>query len=245
MIARPSLLSPPPALLEGASLFLDLDGTLVDFVIDPSAIHVDQRLRTLLRDLWHRLDGRLAILSGRSLDDVATQLDLEGMAMAGSHGLERRSSDGALTRPTLPPGFDSAVGQARAFAKTHDLLLEVKAAGVALHYRESQHAEPTVDRFARALAANSGLELQEGKCVRELRVPGADKGDAVRAFMAEPPFRLGSPIVMGDDLTDEHAFSAADGLGGCGILVGDPRPTAARYILPSVAATLDWLGGAQ
>lgn len=244
MTLRSPLPPPPLALLDGASLFLDLDGTLVDFVIDPAAIHVDQRLRTLLRDLWRRLDGRLAILSGRSLDDVAAQLDLDGVAMAGSHGLERRSPAGALTRAILPSGFDEAVEKARAFAEAHDLLLEIKAAGVALHYRDSRHTEPTVDAFARGLAAESGLELQQGKCVRELRVPGADKGDAVRAFMAEPPFALGSPVVMGDDLTDEHAFSAAAMLGGCGILVGEPRPTVARYALPSVAATLDWLARA-
>ena len=235
--------SPPPALLDNASLFLDLDGTLVDFVIDPAKIRVDDRLRTLLRDLWQRLDGRLAILSGRSLDDISARLDLDGVAMAGSHGLERRSASGAATRPTLPAGFSVAVDRARAFAERHDLLLEIKAAGVALHYRDSQHAEPAVDVFARNLAAETGLDLQKGKCVHELRVPGADKGDAVRAFMAEPPFALGSPIAMGDDMTDEHAFIAAAQLGGCGILVGEPRATSATFALPTVAATLAWLSG--
>ena len=237
-----SLPPPPPLLLDGASLFLDFDGTLVDFVIDPDAAPVDQRLRILLGNLAVRLDGRLAILSGRSLDDLTARLGLGPVPMAGSHGLERRSANGTVSRAPIPPGLATATVAARAFAATHGLLLEAKAAGVALHFRDAQHAEAPVDTFARTLAADTGLDLQSGKCVRELRVPGADKGDAVRAFMAEPPFDLGRPIVVGDDLTDEHAFKAAAALGGSAILVGEPRATAAQFRLPTVDATLDWLG---
>lgn len=238
---------PPPqrALLDGASLFLDFDGTLVDFVIDPSAAAVDLALRALLRDLSARLDGRLAILSGRSLADLTARLDVGEIAMAGSHGLERRSADGIVTSAPIPPALATATQAARNFAKTHDLLLESKTAGVALHYRDAVHAEAIVDAFARALATDTGLELQSGKCVRELKVPGANKGDAVRAFMTEPPFTLGRPVVVGDDLTDEHAFIAAAALGGSAILVGEARPTAAHYRLPTVEATLAWLSSAK
>lgn len=235
---------PPPALLDGAALFLDFDGTLVDFVIDPDAAAVNERLRGLLVTLSERLEGRLAILSGRSLDELTERLGLGPVAMAGSHGLERRAADGTVTRAAIPDSLATATAAASAFAASHGLLLETKAAGVAVHYRDSQHAEDAVDVFARKLAADTGLALQSGKCVRELRVPGADKGDAVRAFMAEQPFRLGRPVVVGDDLTDEHAFDAAARLGGSAILVGELRPTAAGYRLPSVTATLDWLGGA-
>ena len=240
-----SLPPPPPELLDGASLFLDFDGTLVDFVIDPSAAVVDQRLRALLRDLWTRLDGRLAILSGRSLADLTARLDLGEIAMAGSHGLERRSADGIVTSTPIPPELATATRAARRFAEANDLLLESKAAGVALHYRDAVHAEAAVDAFARALAQQTGLELQSGKCVRELKVPGANKGDAVRAFMTEPPFTVGRPVVVGDDLTDEHAFIAAAALGGSAILVGEARPTAAHYRLPTVEATLAWLSSAK
>ncbi len=233
---------PPPALLYGASLFLDFDGTLVDFVSDPDAAAVDQRLRNLIGALTERLDGRLAILSGRSLDDLTARFGLGPVAMAGSHGLERRAADGTVNRAAIPDSLATATAAASAFAASHGLLLEAKAAGVALHYRDAQHAEQAVDLFARDLAADTGLVLQSGKCVRELRVPGADKGDAVRAFMAEQPFIVGSPVVVGDDLTDEHAFEAAATLGGCAILVGDLRPTAANYRLATVEATLDWLG---
>lgn len=236
--------APPADLLDQASLFLDFDGTLVDFVINPNKATVDDRLRALLGRLAQRLDGRFAILSGRSLDELTDRLGLGPIAMAGSHGLERRAADGLVTRAPTPAGLAIAIDAACAFTDQQGLLLEVKAAGVAIHYRDAPHNEPLVDEFARALAARTHLELQSGKCVRELKVPGADKGDAVRAFMTEPPFASGRPVVMGDDLTDEHAFEAAAALGGCGVLIGDPRPTAAHFRLPTVDATLAFLGAA-
>ena len=80
--------------------------------------------------------------------------------------------------------------------------------------------------------------------VSELRLPGPNKGDVLRRFMSEPPFAAGSPVMVGDDLTDEAAFEAADEAGGTAILVGAARPTKARYGLPSVAAVHDWLRAA-
>ena len=49
------------------------------------------------------------------------------------------------------------------------------------------------------------------------------------------------PVMVGDDLTDEAAFHAAIALGGYGVLVGEPRPTAARYRLEDPQAVLAWL----
>ena len=77
--------------------------------------------------------------------------------------------------------------------------------------------------------------------VVELRTPGPDKGDSLRLFMAQAPFADATPVMVGDDMTDEHAFAAAADLGGWSVLVGDPRPTAALYRLPDPAAVLAWL----
>jgi trehalose 6-phosphate phosphatase len=83
--------------------------------------------------------------------------------------------------------------------------------------------------------------LQPGKLVVELKTPGADKGAALTAFMAEPPFAGAVPVMVGDDLTDEYGFRAAEALGGFGVLVGPRRETAARFGLADVNAVLDWL----
>jgi trehalose 6-phosphate phosphatase len=83
--------------------------------------------------------------------------------------------------------------------------------------------------------------VQAGAMVSELRTPGPHKGDALRDVMAETPFNGFTPVMVGDDLTDEAAFAAAADLGGWGILAGRPRPTAALYRLDGVDAVMAWL----
>jgi trehalose 6-phosphate phosphatase len=80
--------------------------------------------------------------------------------------------------------------------------------------------------------------------VRELRPKGADKGDALRALMAEPEFAGARPLFVGDDVTDEDAFEAAAAMGGGGILVGPERATAAQWRLSDVSSVERWLAEA-
>ena len=96
--------------------------------------------------------------------------------------------------------------------------------------------------FLESLARQRGLVVQHGNMVVELRPAGATKGDALRSFMTEPEFAGARPVFVGDDLTDEHGFDAAAGLGGDGVLVGRARETAARYRIESVSALAEWLG---
>jgi trehalose 6-phosphate phosphatase len=77
--------------------------------------------------------------------------------------------------------------------------------------------------------------------VSEVRTAGPDKGDSLKEFLNVTPFAGRMPVMVGDDLTDEHAFGAAEEMGGYGILVGRPRRTAARYRLASVAEVRSWL----
>jgi trehalose 6-phosphate phosphatase len=52
-------------------------------------------------------------------------------------------------------------------------------------------------------------------------------------------------VFLGDDLTDENGFRAAERLGGFGVVVGPRRPTAATYALAGVAAVRAWLTAAM
>jgi trehalose 6-phosphate phosphatase len=235
---------PPPPLPADAALFLDFDGTLVELADAPDTIVVPESLRPLLDRLAERLSGRLAVLSGRALGDLDRHLGA-GLPVSGSHGLEIRHSDGRLSAPSPPSGLASARAAVDAFAKgTPGLLAEDKPASVALHFRGAPEREKEVQDFAARLAEETGLELQQGKMVVELRPGGADKGDALRALMREPQFAGARPWFVGDDLTDEHAFEAAAALGGAGILVGPARATVARYRLAGVEAVARWLAAA-
>lgn len=235
---------PPPELLTEASLFIDFDGTLVELAARPDAVEVDDPLRDLLGELGGRFPGRVALVSGRSiaqLDQLLGPLAAR-LAVAGSHGMERRWSDGTLDQPERTPELDVVAAALTAFALAHPgTIVEPKSYGVALHYRLSPASEPAAYKIAARLAGEHGLAVQHGKMMVELKIVAGDKGDAVRFFAARPEMAGTRPVFIGDDLTDEAGFSAAGGLGGAGILVGPPRPTAARYSLPDVAATRAWL----
>jgi len=237
-----SLLPPPPALIENAALFLDFDGTLVELAERPDAIAVPAGLAPMLERIRRRLDGRLAIVSGRSLADLERHLPLHGVAFSGSHGLELQLADGTRLPLSVPIGLDDVRARVEDFAAaTPGLLVEEKPAGIALHYRLAPDEGPRADAFIAALARERGMEVQRGAMVAELRPTGATKGDAIKAFMTEPDFIGARPLFMGDDLTDEHGFAAAASLGGAGILVGPARESAARYRLGSVRDASHWL----
>lgn len=242
--------APPVALLRDAALFLDFDGTLVRFADRPGGVSVDAALRGLIGTLAERLHGRLAIVSGRPADEIvaffpAADPGSAAIAVAGSHGIERRWPDGRSEAPAVPDGLADVIRQLRALAAKHPgIEVEEKPFGAALHYRAAPEAGTLCDTLADELAARAGLALQRGSMVCELRAPGADKGDAVRAFMAEPPMAGHRPLFIGDDLTDEHGFAAVKALDGAGILVGPPRDTAARYRLADVGAVHRWLAAA-
>lgn len=239
MVHRPL---PHAGLLSGASLFLDFDGTLVEIAHRPDAVEVSAELRRLLGDLSALLHGRMALVSGRGAEDIAARVGLAGLAIAGSHGLERRLSDGRTETRRRAPAIDRAAAAMDSLARDWPgVLVERKPLGCALHYRGAPDAADACHALALGLGKRHALAVQPGKMVVELRQPGADKGGAVTAFMAEAPFAGTRPVFIGDDVTDEAGFAAAAALGGVGILVGAERESLAAYRLPDVATTHAWL----
>lgn len=237
-------LPPPPLDLAGqASLFLDLDGTLFEFEEQPEQVRADRPLRELLARLATRLENRIALVSGRSVADVDRIMgERLPIAVAGSHGLERRSAAGDMLGSVDVPTLGKAIGAFEAFAAEHPgVIVERKSVSTALHYRGApQHGTACVEK-AREVGRSTGLSLQVGKMVAELRPPGADKGTAIMAFMAEEPMNGHVALFFGDDVTDEHGFEAIGRIGGAGVLVGPMRETAARYRLQGVGSVRQWL----
>lgn len=237
----------PPAMSELAernplALFLDFDGTLVDIAPTPDSISVPPGLAGALERLAGDLAGRLAIVSGRSVADLARHLGPLALARAGSHGVERVDSRGRQIgeAPGLLPA--SARDSLRDFASGRDgLIFEDKRYGAALHFRGRPELEEDAVAHAGKVAGDAGMALKHGRCVVEVLHEVARKSAAVRAFMDQPPFRDATPVFVGDDLTDEDGFAAAEELGGFGILVGDRHDTLARYRLDSPAAVRAWL----
>lgn len=235
-------LTPPPVRLDRPALFLDLDGVLAPLAPTPDAVGPDARRTAVLRLLDRRLDGRVAIVSGRTLSEIDRISGSAAPSASGVHGLERRRRDGSLVSREASPGVRVAVAAFSAFAADRPgVLVEDKGVSAGLHFRQAPGSESEASRLAHRVADETGLTLQPGSMVLELKTPGADKGQALTAFMAEPPFAGAMPIMLGDDLTDEYGFRAAAALGGFGVLVGRGRETAAAHRLADVDAVLDWL----
>lgn len=212
----------------------------------PDAVRADSALIELLAKLTASLDGRLAVVSGRSIEQIDAILGEASydLAISGSHGCEHRWK-GVLAQPTRPKSLSHAVGRFKEFANGHQgLLVEDKSFGVALHYRLNPAMEDRARSLAEAVAAEFDLHLQTGKMMVEVRVAGGDKGRAVHLMMNRPPMRGTTPIFIGDDATDEPGFAAARELGGHGILVGERRVTTADFAVGSPAELRAWLAEA-
>lgn len=232
------------------ALFLDVDGTLIEIAPTPSAVVVEPGLPPLLARLAHRLEGALALVSGRPVAALDELFHPYRFAAAGIHGLERRDAGGHWHFVgASPEALEPARAVLRAAVERMPrFLFEDKGRSVALHYRlapEQEEAAFAAVREAAALAPPD-VHVQRGHYVVELKSRAATKGTAVERFMEEAPFRGRTPLVIGDDITDEDAFSYAESVGGKAIEVGHRRPAGendapARHVLPDPRAVRAWL----
>ena len=207
-------------------LFLDVDGTLLEFAATPDAVHVDPALLDLLSRVRAALGDAVALVSGRPIVELDRLFGPRRWAAAGVHGLERRDS---LGRWHSQNGFDLAMVQ-RARERLRQLsdrlpgtFLEDKGLAIALHYRQTPQAGPLIRTETRAVLREVGgrLVMLEGDMVMEVRPEGSTKADAVEAFLREPPFVDRQPIFVGDDVTDAGALELVERRGGLSVAVGD------------------------
>ena len=243
-VAGRSKAAPPPT--ARMCVFLDVDGSLIEIAARPEAVVVPPSLVVDLDKASKALGGALALVSGRAiaqLDDLFRPLRLRA---SGVHGAEMRyAPDTAVTQL-----HGAAVPQAmrrdlsfvlRDFPGT---FVEDKRFSLAVHYRAVPASGEALLAALRALVArqaDADLILLPGHYVFELKRPGFDKGEAVRRFLADPPFRDRTPIFIGDDVTDRPGFAAAIAAGGTAYGVGTPiAGTTGTFDSPS--AVRDWVG---
>jgi trehalose 6-phosphate phosphatase len=233
--------APPPS--RHYCLFLDLDGTLLDIADTPSAVVVDADLESLLGDVSQRLDGAVALVSGRSVAMVDELFAPLVLPVAGLHGLERRSASGELHR--TGPGPEALAGaraSLTAFVNRHpNTMLEDKGRALALHFRRAPEAELPARQAVQTTLRDLGetFHVQEGKMVLEIKPSLATKGTAVEAFMQEKPFHGRTPVFIGDDLTDQAGFRTVEALDGVSIAVG--HRVQGQWRLENPAAVRRWL----
>lgn len=230
-----------------ATLFLDFDGTLVDIADRPDGITVPDSVSRLLDRAMVRLDGRVALVSGRSVATLEGFLPGFSGTLIGTHGAERRL-DGTHenTVDFDHDTVDRLIRLAEDFAVLRpEFLIERKPSGVVLHYRQAAEHGALALRFMESLAmAADGFRLQPALMAYELKPEGVGKDVALADLLERSAFQGTTPIFAGDDLTDEPALQLVHDRGGVAIKIGQAE-TLAQARLPDprtlVKVLEDWL----
>jgi len=219
------------------ALFLDFDGTLVAYAPRPELVRLVPATRRLLQRLARNPRVRISIVSGRRRPELLHFVALPRLRYLGAYGWESHS------RPTISLQDRAALAQAKRALKTvlarcPSAWLEDKRFLFAIHY---EHSAPAARRHMlaalRKIAKSSRgrLRILENREDCEL-VPRIlrGKGHAVRRELAGASLRATLPVVFGDNLSDEPAFSASRR--GITVRVGRRRdPTRAHFQLRSPA----------
>jgi trehalose 6-phosphate phosphatase len=238
-----ALLADPGTALVGS----DFDGTLSPIVANPAEARAVPGAAAVLARLA-AVVGTVAIITGRPAAE-AVELggfaDVPGLIVLGHYGAERWQ-DGVLASLPVPPGIAAAraalPGLLAAAGAAAGTRVEDKATSLAVHTRQTADPEAALQLLLApltALAADTGLALEPGRLVLELRPRGTDKGLALRGLIAER--RPGSVLFCGDDLGDLAAFEViralrADGLASCTV-------ASASEEVPQVVAAADLVVG--
>lgn len=233
-------------------LMLDYDGTLAPFRVERDQARPYPGVREVLGDVLADGRTRLVVVSGRRAGEVVDLLGLEGLPeVYGAHGREHLLPDGSIESEPLDPADATRLDRARDWAETQGWAerLETKPGCLAFHWRgvppgPAARMKSEVQAAWSEAARGSGLELASFDGGLELRAVGIDKGRAVNRILSECPPEAAAAY-LGDDLTDEDAFTALRGRGDriLSVLVREEwRPTRAEVWLRPPGEMLAFLG---
>ena len=232
----------------------DFDGTLAPIVDNPMEAKPLRESSSALRSMAELNNTYVALVSGRSLRDLATLSRLpEEIRLVGSHGSEFDAGFAQTLTTAQQETLNNILSQTRKIADKYGARIEPKPAGVAFHVRElpEEKKQPALDEMAAGPAKVSGVHQMNGKSVMELSVQDRNKGDALNLLRSQ--VSASAVIYLGDDTTDEAAFKTMSGP-DLSIKVGD-GDTAANFRIKDSSevaqvlailneARCEWLRGA-
>ena len=227
-------------------LFLDIDGTLADFTMNPKDSVIPTSTLTLLQKIQTH-GVKIAAVTGRSLAEARQMLSPLTLPIAATHGLGIAFDDSSDNNETNVVSVDTmelaVIKQAiiQSCIPFDDFTVENKPYSVALHFRQNPAlADEAYAIMAETLKTHNNWSLKSGKYVWEVVPKGVNKGSAILALLKKMQSNKSVfPIFIGDDITDEAGFVAVQGnsklladdsqlIKGMGIKVGC-EPTHADY----------------
>lgn len=202
---------------ENFILFLDYDGTLVDFRNHPLKVHASSDLLNVLNKLISIKRFEVVIITGRPLNQIKNQLPLRGLHFAANHGLIIQLSNGTKQivkeAKKIKPHLKKIKKEVDTlFSKNENITIEDKTYSLAFHYRTvpAEKVPFLKNKFIKIVSKNNynnSIELIDGDKVIEARPAGWNKANAVEFFLNKfNQDNLFYPLYIGDDTTDEDAF---------------------------------------
>lgn len=225
-----------------AGIIADIDGTICPIAPRPDEARIDTRTLGLLAQLVSNF-CLVALLSGRSVEEMVAMAPVPGLVMIGNHGMEslidgvrRDASEAAPYRDRIEQLAERLAGDME-----HGVILQPKGLSISLHYRLA--ADPDAARahlldVLEPVLDAGGLRLQEGKRVIDVRPDcELDKGTALADLIDR--YRLRTVAVFGDDETDVAAFERLSRLRDNGLVDGVSVAVVSEEAAPEVAAASD------
>jgi trehalose 6-phosphate phosphatase len=253
MSSRPTAIEALAGNPSASALVLDFDGVLSPIVDDPTTSALPENVATSLRGLARSL-GLLAVISGRPVRFLEDRIRIPGMPLLGSYGMEQSWDGDRQIDPEAKNWLSQVAAASRQLnaqlAEDQGIRVEEKSVSVAVHWRQAPDhaiAARRVREVTARVAAETGLRLEPGKLVEELRPPIAlDKGSAIaRLMLARENLTLFA--YAGDDLGDIPALRAVRDAGGYALVVDHGPETDPRLLdladetYPGTEAFAAWL----
>lgn len=194
-------------------LFLDYDGTLVDFADKPEDAKPDSQLIDLIRKLSSQKETEVVLISGRDKETLGSWWKDVPVELISEHGVWMRPVNGSwqlsenvncdwmkAIRPVLETFVD----------RTPGTFIEEKNYSLAWHYRKANPELGDVrsnelSTVLKDLISNHGLSVLQGNKVLEIKSSGVNKGKAANKILAKKKYDF--IFAIGDDWTDEFLFT--------------------------------------
>ena len=241
---------------QGYCLFLDIDGTLADFTLNPKDSVIPASTLTLLQKIQTH-GVKIAAVTGRSLAEARQMLSPLTLPIAATHGLEIEFDDDSISNDENIVSIDTielaTIRQAiiQSCIPFDDFIVENKPYSVALHFRQAPDlGDMAYTIMTETSKSHPNWTLKSGKYVWEVVPKGVSKGSAILTLLEkiQRPNPL-CPIFIGDDITDEAGFVAVQGenqiiasqpqpLKGMGIKVGSEATHANYYVCNTHEVTI-------
>jgi len=230
-------------------LFLDYDGTLTPIVSRPELALCPSEAKRHLEKLRDLPGAYLAVISGRSLEDVREKVEVPGIIYVGNHGLEIEYPDGRHKKRLSPARTRElkriTQNLQNSLKEIPGILFEEKGPILSVHYRSVP--QEFFARISQVLKEElrqwrNRWKMASGKMVLEIR-PNVDfhKGEAVREILKAFPSVGLLPIYLGDDQTDEDAFRVIKGRGVSVFIGPGTSLSTADFFLRSPAEVQEFL----